>query len=95
MIEVLDRTGEIAFGAPGVAAVVVGGRETGIEAQCLIVVGDGTIGIALLELDDAAIVERGGILRVELDRLVVVGDRSRASDSRHSHARCRRRHVAG
>ena len=75
MIEIVDGAGEIPFGAPGVAAVVVGGRQAGIEAQRQIVVGDGAVRVALLEPDDAAIVERGGVLRVELDRLVVVGNR--------------------
>ena len=48
---------EVAPAAPGVAAIVVGGGQMAIEADRLIVVGDGAVEFALLEPGDAAIVE--------------------------------------
>ena len=73
-IEIGQRAHQVALGAPGIAAIVVGRRKIGVGAQRQIVVGDGAVEIALLEPDDAAIVERRHVLRVELDRLIVVGD---------------------
>ncbi len=55
-VEIGKRACAVAFGAPCLAAIVVGGGEIGVDADRRIVVGEGTVGLATFELGDAAIV---------------------------------------
>ena len=57
----------------GVAAVV---QADGVrlELDRRVVVGDGALLLAVVEIGEPAVVQRRGVGRIELDRLVVVGD---------------------
>src|SRR6185312_10761355 len=53
-VVVRDGMAEIAFGIPGVAAVLVGGRKVGRERDRLIEIGDGVRKVAAVEIGKAA-----------------------------------------
>jgi len=57
----------------GIAAVVEA-DGVWLDLDCRIVVGDGALLLAGVEIGEPAVVQRRGVGRIELDRLVVVGD---------------------
>src|SRR5581483_2255580 len=65
------------LGVPGAAAIQVIAGHLGLQADRLVVVLDGSGQIVLIGVDRSPIIERGGVLRVEVYRGAVVGDRLR------------------
>src|SRR5215510_12325268 len=53
----------------------MGRRHTGLDADRLVEVGNGTVKIALAAPGDATVDERAHELRIDLDRLIEVGNR--------------------
>ena len=69
-----DGQVELAAGAAGVGALGVGRRELRVQLEGLVEVGDGAVGVVLvLETNHAPSVKREGMLGIEPDGFVVVG----------------------
>ncbi len=64
----------VAFGEPGDAAVVDGGRIPRIELDRLIVVGNGAVEVAFAAEREAAIEIGGAVIWGKPDRFIIVGD---------------------
>ena len=69
-----DRAAQITLGLVGVATIGEKVRPRG-DSNRLVIVDNGAVVLALRRVGQAAIVEIGGLRRIELDRLALVGDR--------------------